>query len=35
MSFGSASFGEISGAANDFTDPASRRQIQIGLKLTF
>ncbi|MBM3774112.1 MAG: hypothetical protein FJW37_03025 [Acidobacteria bacterium] len=35
MGFGSASFGEISGADNDFTDPASRRQIQLGLKLTF
>lgn len=33
--FVSPTFGMITGAGDDFTDPAARRQIQIGLKLTF
>ncbi len=33
--FVSPTFGMITGAGDDFTDPAARRQIQLGLKLTF
>ena len=33
--FTSPTFGVISGAGDDFSDPASRRQVQIGLKLSF
>jgi len=33
--FVSPTFGMITGAGDDFTDPAARRQIQVGLKLTF
>jgi hypothetical protein len=33
--FTSPTFGMITGAGDDFTDPAFRRQIQLGLKITF
>jgi len=35
MNFVSPTFGMITGAGDDFTDPAARRQVQVGLKLTF
>ncbi|MCS7023750.1 MAG: carboxypeptidase regulatory-like domain-containing protein [Bryobacteraceae bacterium] len=33
--FTSPTFGMVTGAGDDFTDPAFRRQIQLGLKITF
>jgi hypothetical protein len=33
--FTSPTFGMITGAGDDFTDPAFRRQVQLGLKITF
>ena len=33
--FVSPTFGMITGAGDDFSDPASRRQVQVGVKLSF
>ncbi|MBM3728641.1 MAG: TonB-dependent receptor [Acidobacteria bacterium] len=33
--FTSPTFGMITGAGDDFSDPAARRQVQVGVKLTF
>jgi outer membrane receptor protein involved in Fe transport len=33
--FTSPTFGMVTGAGDDFTDPAFRRQVQVGLKITF
>ena len=33
--FTSPTFGMITGAGDDFSDPAFRRQVQVGLKITF